>query len=78
MEVLTLLLSTCYECSKQGNILVMIKDLLWVYSPFNECHCSLLEINNDSIKIDRNIVLLLTSATQTTVQYLNTEIGKYI
>lgn len=75
MEVLTLLLSTCYECSKQGNILVMIKDLLWVYSPFNECHCSLLEINNDSIKIDRNIVLLLTSATQTTVQYLNTEIA---
>ncbi|ORX79079.1 ARM repeat-containing protein [Anaeromyces robustus] len=75
MEILTLLISTCYECSKQSNILVIIKDLLWVYSPYNEYPCSLLEINNDPIKIDRNIVLLLTSVTQTTIQYLDSEIA---
>jgi len=75
MELLTLLLSSCYELSKQSYILIMIKDLLWVYSSYNQDPCPLLEINNDPIKIDRNIVLLLTSATQTTVQYLNTDIG---
>lgn len=75
MELLTLLLSSCYECSKQSYILIMIKDLLWVYSSYNKTPCSLLTINNDPIKINRNIVLLLTSTTQTTVQYLNTEIG---
>jgi len=75
MEILTLLLSTCYECSKQSNILVIIKDLLWVYSSYNEYPCSLLEINNDPIKINSNIVLLLTSATQTTIQYLDSEIA---
>jgi len=75
MELLTLLLSSCYELSKQSYILIMIKDLLWVYSSYNQDPCPLLEINNDPIKIDRNIVLLLTSATQTTVQYLNTDIA---
>jgi len=75
LELLTLLLSSCYELSKQSYILIMIKDLLWVYSSYNQDPCPLLEINNDPIKIDRNIVLLLTSATQTTVQYLNTEIA---
>ncbi|OUM69669.1 hypothetical protein PIROE2DRAFT_2300 [Piromyces sp. E2] len=75
MEMLTLLLSSCYEVSKQSNILTIVKDLLWVYSPYNKYPCSLLEINNDPIKIDRNIVLLLTSATQTTIQYLNSEIA---
>jgi len=76
--MLTLLLSSCYEASKQSNILTIVKDLLWVYSPYNKYPCTLLEINNDPIKIDKNIVLLLTSATQTTIQYLNSEIGKYL
>ncbi|ORX58558.1 ARM repeat-containing protein [Piromyces finnis] len=74
MELLTLLLCSCYEVSKQSNILIIVKDLLWVYSSYNKYPCSLLEINNDPIKIDRNIVLLLTSVTQATIQYLNSEI----